>query len=186
MNQNSTSKQSIIIGALTGALVLAIGVSALLYFQNKNQPQAIGETKRVEKSKVIQYCNPRFGFCIDYPSDMTVNPPPENGDGQTFNDSNGFVLTVSGINNVINDTIETEMKSQSENLEKITYQAKGDNWFILSGQKGPDVFYFKTYVGDGVINHLYIQYPASANSKYTKAVAEISESFKPGGLNVAN
>lgn len=54
MNQNSNLKQSIIIGALAGALVLSIGVSVLLYFQNKNQPQSITKTKLVEESKISQ------------------------------------------------------------------------------------------------------------------------------------
>jgi len=133
-----------------------------------------------------QYCNDRYGFCVDYPSSLTMDPPPANGDGRRFHDPNGFLLIVSGINNVLDDTVETEMKSQSKDIEKITYRSEGKNWFVLSGYKGSDVVYLKTYVGEGAVNHLYIKYPAQKKADYTETVTIISRSFKPGDLNVAH
>lgn len=55
MNQQQSSKQSIIIGALSGALVLSIGTSAFFYFQSKNQPQAISQEKTSEESKALPF-----------------------------------------------------------------------------------------------------------------------------------
>lgn len=130
-----------------------------------------------------RYCNPRYGFCVEHPSTLSKKPDSDNGDGRAFYDSSGFQLIASGINNALDDTLETEMKSQGRNIQKITYQMKRKNWFVLSGYIGSDIVYYKTYVGKGSINHLYIRYPAKLNAKYSDVVTKISQSFKPGDLD---
>ena len=133
--------------------------------------------------KYTRYCNPRYGFCVNYPAHLRMEPPPVNGDGRGFNDGQGFSLTASGINNVLDGTLESEMKEMSEEFDKVTYRIKGDNWFILSGFKGADILYIKGYVGKGSRNHLYISYPANRKEAYDKIVSEVSRSFKPGRLD---
>lgn len=184
MNQNLSSKQSILIGMLSGALILSIGVAVFLYLDNKNKPQTVIETKMDDGFKTKKYCNLVFEFCVDYPAGLIANPPPANGDGLEFHDSKGFLFVASGINNASDDTVKTEMESQMESLDKITYQATGRDWFVLSGRKGSDVLYLKSYVGKGSINHIYIKHPDTpqANSEYAKYISVISESFKPGDI----
>jgi hypothetical protein len=49
------------------------------------------------------YSNPRFGATAEYPADLfTVQePPPENGDGQTFHTADGRAeLTIYDTNNL--------------------------------------------------------------------------------------
>jgi hypothetical protein len=135
-----------------------------------------------DSQSYAKYCNDRYGFCIEYPKTLAIEPPPENGDGRRFHDEKGFLVIASGINNVLDDTLNGEMSSQSRDFDKITYRAKGKNWFILSGYKGSDVLYIKTYVGKGVINHLYIKYPSKRSGVYDEIVSRISRSFKPGDL----
>jgi hypothetical protein len=134
----------------------------------------------------IPYCNERYGFCVEHPSTLMMDPPPANGDGRRFYDPNGFSMVVSGINNVLDDTVETEMKSQAKDVERITYRTKGRKWFVLSGHKGSDVVYLKTYVGGGAINHLSIKYPVKKGAEYAEIAARISRSFKPGDLAAAH
>lgn len=131
----------------------------------------------------MAYCNDRYGFCIEYPRDFIMEPPPENGDGRRFHDDKGFLMIASGINNVLDETLSEEMRSQSKDFDKITYRLKGKNWFILSGYKGSDVLYRKAYVGKGAMNHLYITYPVRQAKAYGETVTQISRSFKPGDLN---
>jgi hypothetical protein len=95
-------------------------------------------------------------------------------------------MTASGINNVLEDTLQTEMRSQSEGFDKITYRAKGENWFVLSGSKGAHILYLKTFIGTGSINHLSLEYPARLKAKYDEIVAKVARSFKPGSLEVAH
>jgi len=133
-----------------------------------------------------RYCNDRYGFCVSYPSHFLTEPPPDNNDGRSFHDRNGMVVTASGINNVLMDTLQTEIHSCTEDFDTVTYQAKGKNWFVLSGVKGANILYVKTFVGVGSINHLYIEYPARLKTKYDAMVAEIARSFTPGRLKVAH
>ena len=46
-------------------------------------------------TKYIHYHNERFGFELDYPSFMTMDPPPENGDGISCH-GKGLELTATG------------------------------------------------------------------------------------------
>jgi hypothetical protein len=133
-----------------------------------------------------KYCNGRYRFCVCHPSHFGIEPAPANDDGRRFHDDNGFAMTASGINNSLDDTLQTELESQEERFDKITYRARGDNWFVLSGLQGANILYVKTYVGKGSINHLYIEYPAHQKAQYDGIVAHISRCFKPGRLDAAH
>lgn len=133
-----------------------------------------------------RYCNDRYGFCVDYPGGLEMEPPPVNGDGRGFHDQHGFSMTASGANNAFDDTVKSEMESQTRDFDKITYRARGRNWFVLSGYTGADILYRKTYVGEGASNHLYIKYPARKKNEYDGIVRRISSSFEPGDLSSAH
>lgn len=137
----------------------------------------------INSQEYVEYCNERYGFCVNYPSNFKKERPPDNGDGQRFNDGKGFLMIVSGINNGLDDNLKTEMASQSKDFDKITYQTYKNNWFVLSGYKGSNILYLKTYVGRSSINHLYIQFPSSQKNEYDNIVTKISKSFKSGNLN---
>jgi hypothetical protein len=146
----------------------------------------LGSATSIGSQVFAQYCNARFGFCADYPRDLIMEPPPENGDGRRFRDTNGFLLVISGINNVLEETVDSELKSDLKSFKKVMYQSKGKNWFVLSGFQGLNVVYLKTFVGKGAINHLTITYPAARKAAYPETVTRISRSFKPGDLSTAH
>ena len=146
----------------------------------------VGFVCPVSGEEYVKYCNGRFGFCICHPSHFGIEPAPVNDDGRRFYDGNGLNMTASGINNVLDDTLQSEMRSASEDFDKITYRAKGDNWFVLSGHKGANILYLKTYVGKGSANHLRVEYPADQKAEYDGIVARISRCFKPGRLDVGH
>jgi hypothetical protein len=111
---------------------------------------------------------------------------PDNGDGRNLSDGKGCIMTVSGINNVSADTLESEMLLQGGSLDEITYRKKGKNWFVLFGFKGSDVLYLKTFIGTESINHLYIRYPSRDKTFYDGIVVKISHSFRPGDINAVH
>jgi hypothetical protein len=129
-----------------------------------------------------KYCNDRFGFCLVYPAHMDQEPPPVNNDGRVFYDRQGFRLTASGINNVLEDTLASERLSQERHFDLVSYRADGKDWYVLSGYKGDNIVYLKTYVGPGSINHLHLSYPARLQAAYADLVTRISRSFTPGNL----
>ena len=135
------------------------------------------------------FCGGRFGVCVDYPANLKMEAPPYNDDGRGFSDGKGFELSVSGINNILDDTVESSMKGYAESkdiFDKITYRARGKNWFVLSGYKGGDVVYVKVYVGKAANNELHMTYPAQKKNVYDPIAAKISRSFTPGDLTVSH
>lgn len=133
-----------------------------------------------------KYCNDRFGFCVYYPASLIKAASPENNDGSRFDNGNGLEMTVSGINNTSHDTLKSEMSSARTRFDKITYRAKGKNWFILKGQKADVIIFLKTYVGQGSVNHLEIQVPVPLKTNYTQVVKNVAGSFSPGRLSAAH
>jgi hypothetical protein len=72
-----------------------------------------------------KYCNARFGFCVRYPASLIKDrAAPENGDGRRFDNGNSLVMTVSGINNALDDTLKSEMRSARDEFDRITYRAR--------------------------------------------------------------
>jgi len=135
-----------------------------------------------ESREYTIYCNERFGFCVDYYLDFKTETSPENGDGIQLYDDHGLMMIASGINNATGNTLSTEMADQGISFDSIIYRKKGENWFVLSGFKGSNIVYLKTFVGSGSINHLYIQYPVDRKNDYDGIVSHLSHSFKPGDL----
>ncbi|MBJ6610285.1 MAG: hypothetical protein JG718_08000 [Candidatus Thiothrix moscowensis] len=132
------------------------------------------------------YCNERFGFCVDYPTSFGMKPPPENGDGREFYDHNGFQMTASGINNVLDATVASEMKSRAQDFDRVTYRKQAKGWYALSGYKGEDILYVKSFVGQYSISTLYLQYPTALKSDYDATVNHMVKSFIPGDLSEAH
>jgi hypothetical protein len=129
-----------------------------------------------------KYCNARFGFCVEYPARLTMEPPPVNDDGRVFTDGQGLRLTASGINNVMEETLANARLSQEREFDRVSYRSGGSNWYVLSGYKGDKIIYLKTFVGRGSINHLYISYHACKKAEYEEMVTRVARSLVPGEL----
>jgi serine/threonine-protein kinase len=134
----------------------------------------------------FQYCNERYGFCVDVAQQLAMGHPPPNNDGREFSDRNGFMMTASGINNSLDETLDAEIQSQEQHFDTLTYKVKKQNWYVLSGYVGSYIVYQKAYVGPGSINHLYIRYPAALKDDYSAIVTRTSRSFKPGDTKVSH
>lgn len=130
-----------------------------------------------------KYCNSRYGFCIDYPAHLLIKPEPENGDGRQFYEEN-FTMTVSGINNALDESLAGEMQAQYDHFDLVTYKKSGANWFVLSGYKGNDILYIKAYIGKGSSNYLHLQYSKQLKRRYDAVVNRISRSFKAGDISL--
>jgi len=128
------------------------------------------------------YVNARYGFSVQYPRSFRAEPPPVNGDGQAFDDGQGFKMIASASNNIDDTNLAAAMQKQMEGFGEVTYKARGKNWFVLSGYNGSKILYEKTYIGKGSIHGLYLEYPATAKTKYDDIVTRIARSFKPGNV----
>lgn len=167
---------------------------------NQGDQSASGQTRIDSTSQPIidnslkfdRYCNDRYKYCIDYPTDI-VYPQPEsyNGDGRVFKNKQGDeVLTVFGRMNASPDggTISLEQQFDDdlhgvdeENGNKdrvITYQKLGKTFFVISGYKKGRVFYQKTILKDDSFAYAILDYSEIEKDIFDKVSEKIFESFK--------
>ena len=64
----------------------------------------------------------------------------------------------------------------------MTYEARGDNWFAISGTNSDRVFYERHLLSHKaqMTEDFVISYPASLKQIYDPIVARMAKSFRPG------
>ena len=135
------------------------------------------------------YQNERYGTTIEYPPSFKPLPPPDAGDGRKFESADGGAFSVFSSFNALDYSPAEYRDSILKNLDAgsvVTYQAQGrtdgNDWFVISGTKGDDIFYEKhrlSYRGE-MIEGLIISYPASMKATYDPIVARMAKLFRSG------
>lgn len=133
------------------------------------------------------YVNARFGFSIDYPSDLKAGSPPADGDGLVFTSADGGVqLRASGINNALPVTPAAYLQRLLSKHPTATYHMVKDERCIVSWEEDGHIFYEKAVVGTGSIDDFQFAYPASQKQEYDPIVTHIAESFRTPGVAQAH
>jgi hypothetical protein len=138
-----------------------------------------------QKVGYARYTNARFGFAVDYPTFIKLEPPPENGDGQTFSYFDKISIKTWAIHNVGNDTVDSLAKNAAKDQvdpkddpkKAITYQAKSKDGFVVSGTRGSKIFYLKEKLVDGVVYAVLLEYDTSVKLEMGPIVTHVAESF---------
>ena len=106
-----------------------------IYSNLNKQKYSKREVENELSERFDQYCNERYKFCIEYPSNFIPQGEPGNGDGQIFLSKDHEVeirafgsLPFEGIDH----TLLMKYDLVTENKE-ITYKKFNYNWFIVSG-----------------------------------------------------
>jgi len=161
-----------------------------IILQKNNVENSTHKDKEKIPSKYLTYCNARFQFCIHYPYNFIPQGESDNGDGQSFLSKNGEArITSSGVLLIdeIND-IETSFNSALER-GNIIYKKKKDNYFVVSGIIGDNIFYQKSHykkieyfatkggTADVVITYV-IEYPIKKKEIYNTYCSKIDNDLK--------
>jgi len=144
-----------------------------------------------QEKALEEYCNDRFGFCIQFPAGFIGQGEAGNGDGQTFlsKDKQSEILAYG----------ELAVEEMSENLTavyeratshlNVSYKVVKPDWFVISDlNKEGKIVYRKTvkkkmrYEGDDeenpfIYQTLIISYPKSQQKIYDNYCGVISKSF---------
>jgi hypothetical protein len=154
------------------ALVLMTAVSAEVFSQ----------------TKFSTYKNERFAYSIDYPSNLKMQPPPENGDGRKFVSKDGSVeMLVWGNYNAGDEMWREQYESDLKYFgEKPTYTVLRADWYVISGMKEGKVFYQKVLqrtlhqkLGNFDVFYTFtIEYPRSESKLFDPIVKRIASSFR--------
>lgn len=117
------------------------------------------------QSEMAEYCNNRFDFCIEYPSDIfTEKMLSANGDGVEFTNADGTVyLLASGSNNVLKTSVEAEYKNfmnyiiHTEGQVKEIESNRVGNMLEVSIQNGKKFFFYRTYISENALVAILIK-----------------------------
>jgi hypothetical protein len=135
------------------------------------------------------YQNDRYGTTIDYPDLFKAEPPPDNDDGRRFKSADGAEFAVFASYGALDYDRAGYQQFILENLDPgaaVTYQAHGEDWFVLSGTKGDGIFYERYRLSrgkdmaEGFVEGFVMSYPAALKQTYDPIVARMAKSFRSG------
>ena len=95
------------------------------------------------------YQNERYGTTIEYPDIFKPEPPPDNNDGRSFKSADGADFSVFASYNALDFDLAGFREFIVKDLDAgavVTYQAHGDNWFVVSGTKGADRIFYERHI----------------------------------------
>ena len=130
------------------------------------------------------YANPRFGTIADYPASIftRLEPPPENGDGQTFTGKDGTVkLSVYGSFNSAAYTPRSYVDELIRPRDAISFERIAKNFFAVSGRRGETIWYQRCNFPGGdpdTIHCVVLEYPAAQKQECDPIVARIAKSLR--------
>ena len=131
--------------------------------------------------------DPQFGFTYSYPA---VLFSPAEGERPSFyyfrSEQTDAKFLVGAWNNEKGSTpdeFKHWMLTHAEGYEDITYQPRGQSWFVLSGHRGDQIYYEKTIFSCGgrVVNVFAIAYPELERQRFDPVVERMEDRFKSGG-----
>lgn len=128
------------------------------------------------------YSNGRFGTVVDVPPGFEPRTEVENGDGQTFASADGE-SEVAVYGSVLEDQSMRQYRDwyRSE-LSGKSYEAGGNNWFVISGTAEGKIYYVKVvrtaHCGVPVVHHMVFRYPASQKRRFDPVVEQLADSLR--------
>lgn len=168
---------------------IIIILSITVFSCDTSRNEKISQDKTIIKSSNVgTYCNPRFGYCIDYPKDMFYpQPESQNGDGRIFLNKNKaevlivygtMCITPEGNDKSLREQLEDDIQNIISEKGKLTYKKIGINFYVLSGYKNDKIFYQKTILKEDVFACAILQYNETEKNDYNIIAKLIFESFK--------
>ena len=152
-------------------------------------------TSSTPPSNYAAYSNPRFGFRVDYPTTLTADTPPANGDGQSWSATQGNVKFVAtGLNNTAGDAaqqVASDLAALKPAGAKVVYQDSGTttgySWGAVSGTSagGSRSFYVYEAMGAGSGTRLSWTWDTSATS-VQDWITHCYKSLQSGDLSKAH
>ena len=130
------------------------------------------------------WVNDRFGTGLEYPADLfEMDEAPENDDGRSFTTPGGVGrFFVYGAYNVFEWTIEELLEDDlaSGDYDRVTYRRSGEDWYVLSGYRGSDIYYRKVILAGDFIHMFEASYARGQRRLFDPVVARMAQSLSAG------
>jgi hypothetical protein len=172
---------------ILGILLLCGGMAAqaeVIHIPTVNYNQRAAEL-RIPSSVAVEttdsedfysYTNWKYRVHTWVPVFLDQVTPTTMEDGCTFRNADGTVtLSAGGLPTWPGNTVENSY--YNENDSSITYRARGENWYVVSGVKDGKVYYKKKFYGEKIFASLYFSYPYNEKDDYDWIVPVLDEHF---------
>ena len=127
-----------------------------------------------------RYENPDYNYSIAYPDSLlkTVQPVGENRGMEFASPRQDVNMLVYAIEASTREDLDAQYRAALNSPEtSVLYRARDENWYIVSGKKGDDIFYEKSISDGGMLKTFRIEYPSARKDYYDAVTAIISASF---------
>jgi hypothetical protein len=156
---------------------------------------ALPAVANVDQLGWMSHQDDTYGFALSYPSSIFKLVPAaaedaardkaEGRSAVTLKSKDGKARLVAGA--AINADGISIADYRKQNLAesyadaKITYARTKDNWFVVSGNRGDEVFYERVLFtcGGRMINIWAMTYPMSEGDLYDRVVERVFKTFRP-------
>lgn len=146
----------------------------------QSSKQAGKQTDEQTEAKQTQggpYLNARFGYTVTVPAGFTWQRESDNGDGRQFtNDSLGMIITVSGISNATNETLDSAFDSATAG-HPVSYQQKLGTEFTATWEENGTITYIRELYSADTLRTLRFDYPASHRDQCDRIVEQMVPTF---------
>lgn len=124
-----------------------------------------------------RYRNQRFSYTLLYPSDILI-PQNESADtdSQTFRSATGDISARVYSESDSSKTL-AQRYEQAQIGRNSTYQTISDDFFVVSGTDGDNVFYQKTFLEGDIFKVLEIEYNQALRREFDTVAQVIADSF---------
>jgi hypothetical protein len=126
------------------------------------------------------YRNARYGTSIDYQEFFEPDPPPANGDGQSFTGPEGANFRVYARQTSGDETPASYLREllAEASHANVTDQSIKDNRITVTGNRG-SLNYYESYIFSprGVVHAFEMEYPAKFQPDYAPTVERMARSF---------
>lgn len=130
------------------------------------------------------YINARFGYTVTVPAGFTWQQESDNGDGRQFtNDGLGMIITVSGISNATNATLDDEFATATAG-HPVSYQQKLGTEFTATWEENGTITYIRELYSADTLRTLRFDYPASHRDQCDRIVEQVVPTFGITGTDL--
>ena len=151
--------------------------------QDPQNPNAFVRVYETDDPDYYQYRNGRYAFNVLVPVSFAIAKEGANRDGASFGAVDApEMLMAWGAHNIFkvspSQALQNEVREIGPNY--ITYQASGDDWYVLSWVQNGRAHYKKVFVSPEYLNVFLLWYPKERGGYYKDVVVKIERSFVPG------
>ena len=136
------------------------------------------------------YQNLRFGFRIDYPTDLKPAPEADNGDGRRFESADGHTVLTAYAGYLALDggldaerTLSRQAWQQQHATITLDQRTRTHPGYVLSGQVKGTIFYERTVLNGNTCTTFLWEYPAARKAAMDGVIQHTLRTLHPGGAD---